>query len=157
MRDRAAAFAVSLTLVAGAVFAREPTPGYPEQVLQWTVKNGETCDDIAEALYGSAEHRALVERYNSVRCQPGIPLAEGTTLVVPERPTTLPTARLRSLHPDVRARSPGGAWAAAAPGMSLYEKHSVNTLEKARADILFSDRTRVVLGEHTLVVIYDTA
>ena len=41
--------------------------------------------------------------------------------------------------------------------MPLYKNHSVNTMEKARADILFVDRTRVVLAEHTLVIIYGTA
>jgi hypothetical protein len=157
MRERASLVAVAVALWSGVALAEAPTPGYPERVLQWTVKNGETCDDIADALYGSAEHRALLERYNQIRCQAGVALADGTTLVVPEKPTTLPTARLRSLHPDVRARSPGSPWAAAQPGMALYERHSVNTLQKARADILFVDRTRVVLGEHTLVVIYDTA
>lgn len=157
MRERASLFAAALALWSATAFAEAPTPGYPERVLQWTVKNAETCDEIADALYGSAEHRALLERYNTIRCQPGVALPDGTTLVVPEKPTTLPTARLRSLHPDVRARSPGSAWAAAKPGMPLYERYSVNTLKEARADILFVDRTRVVLGEHTLVVIYDTA
>jgi len=148
---------IAIVLFAGAAFAQPPTPGYPERVLQWTVKNGETCDEIAEALYGSATEHAMLERYNAIRCVAGQALPDGMTLVVPEKPTTLPTARLQSLKPDVRARAAGSGWSTAEPGMALYERSSVNTLEKARADILFADRTRVVLGEHTLVVIYDTA
>jgi FecR protein len=148
-----------LAVTALSVPARgdDATPGYPERVLQWTTKNGESCDDIAAALYGDAKHRALVERYNAVRCLGKKPLPDGLTLVVPAKVTDLPTARLRAMHPDVREKPPGGAWAPAASGMPLYQNYSVNTLSEARADILFVDRTRVVLAEHTLVVIYGTA
>ena len=159
MRERCTRACAALVLAAlgpPVALADDTTPGYSERVLQWTIKNGETCDDIASALYGSAKHRALVERYNSVRCD-GKPLPDGLTLVVPAKVTDQPTARLRSMHPDVQARPPGGAWSPAASGMPLYKNQSVNTLDKARADILFLDRTRVVMAEHTLVVIYGTA
>ncbi len=131
------------------------TPGYPERVIQWTVQRGETCGQIAQALYGSPRHAALLSRYNDLECSVALP--EGTTLVVPERVVDLPSARLQTLAPDVRARPAGGGWSPAAPGMPLFRNHSVNTLAKARADILFVDRTRVLLGAHTLVVIYGTA
>ena len=39
--------------------ATAPTPGYPEPVVQWGVQKGETCDDIAKALYGSARWAVL--------------------------------------------------------------------------------------------------
>lgn len=162
MRERTLPLGLAV-LMLGAVLASRAraddavTPGYPEKVLHWTTKNGETCDDVATALYGAAKHRALLERYNSVSCQAGRKLPDGMTLVVPAKVTDLPSAHLRSLHPDVKARPPGGAWQPAQSGMSLYRNHSVNTLEKARADILFIDRTRVVLAEHTLVIIYGTA
>ena len=137
--------------------ADDTTPGYPERVLQWSVQEGETCADIAVSLYGSVRHLALLHRYNDIECKAGAPIGEGAVLVVPEKVTTLPTARLRSMTPTVKARPPGASWAAAAPGMPLYRKYSVNTLEHARADIRFQDRTRVYLAEHTLVVIYGTA
>lgn len=147
--------------VAGA-FAREaraagPTPGFPEPVVQWGVQKGETCDDIAKALYGSAKHAGLLNRYNRVSCKSGVPLPEGTTLVLPETVTTIPDAKLRSMNPDVRARPPGGGWNVAASGMPLFANSSVNTLDKGRADVEFVDRTRVFLAPNTLVVIYGTA
>jgi hypothetical protein len=137
--------------------AVEPTAGYPEPVVQWGVQKGETCDDVAAALYGSAKQAGLVLRYNHVRCARGVGLPEGTTLVMPATVTTLPNARLRSINPDVRARPPGGGWSPAAPGAPLFNNHNVNTLEKGRADIEFIDRTRVFLAANTLVVIYGTA
>jgi hypothetical protein len=147
--------------VAGA-FAREaraagPTPGFPEPVVQWGVQKGETCADIAKALYGSPKHIGLVNRYNRVSCQTGVALPEGVTLVLPATVTTIPDAKLRSMNPDVRARPAGGSWNAAASGMPLYSNSSVNTREKGRADVEFVDRTRVFLAPNTLVVIYGTA
>jgi hypothetical protein len=137
--------------------AAPPTPGFPEAVVQWGVQKGETCEDIARALYGSVRYTPLLQRYNHIVCKAGAPLREGLTLVVPEKPTTLPDARLKSLNPDVRARPGGGGWTPAAPGMPLFSNYNVNTLDQGRADIEFIDRTRVVLAPNTLVVIYGTA
>ncbi len=153
------------TLVTGGTLAasrdtaaqQEATPGYPEQVLQWTVQPGETCDSLAEALYGSRKHKQLLLRYNYLVCGPGEYLVPGTTLVVPAAVVELPAARVDSLQPDVRAKAPGSTWQPASSGMPLYRHHVVNTLQEARASILFVDRTRVSLSEHTLVVIYGTA
>jgi hypothetical protein len=133
------------------------TPGYPERVLQWTALPGETCDDVARALYGSARHRRLLERYNDVSCVGNDRLPEGRTLTVPADVTELAPALLESLAPSVRQKPPGGGWEPASAGAKLYRNHSVNTLERARADILFVDRSRIVMSAHTLVVIYGTA
>ena len=133
------------------------TPDFPEPIVQWGVQRGDTCESIAKILYGSAQHAALVRRYNRVTCGQGTPLAEGLTLVLPASVTTLPDARLRSLRPNVRVRPGGGSWSSAAPGTPLYTNYNVNTLDKARADIEFIDRTRIFLASNTLVVIYGTA
>ncbi|WP_437591723.1 FecR domain-containing protein [Sorangium sp. So ce1000] len=137
--------------------AREPTPGYPEAVIQWGVQRGETCDGIAAVVYGSSKHAGLIQRYNRVACGPGTTLAEGLTLVLPAEVTSIPDAKIRAMHPDVRARPAGGAWSPAAPGMPLLTNSNVNTLDEGRADIEFVDRTRVLLAPNTLVVIYGTA
>lgn len=147
----------AVLLDARASEATPPTPGYPEPVVQWGVQKGETCDDVARALYGSPRYAFLLQRYNHVACKTGAPLLEGATLVLPETPTTLPDAKLRSLNPDVRARPGGGGWSPAASGMPLYSNYNVNTLDKGRADVEFIDRTRVFLAPNTLVVIYGTA
>jgi hypothetical protein len=84
-------------------------------------------------------------------------LPEGKTLVLPEKVTAIPDAKLRSVNPDVRARPSGGAWTTAASGMPLYSNAGVNSLKQGRADIEFVDHTRIFLAENTLVVIYGTA
>lgn len=145
-------------LCVGTLHAKGKTPGYPEQVVQWTVGEGETCGDIALALYGSARHAQLIERYSNIQCRGGsLVLKQGTTLVVPAEVTSLATAELRSVKPEVRTKPPGGGWEAAGPGAPLHQRYSVNTREDARADIRFLDRTRIFLSEKTLVVIYGTA
>jgi hypothetical protein len=133
------------------------TPGYPEPVVQWGVQKDETCEDVAKAVYGSAKHAALVLRYNRVDCTRGKKLKEGATLELPASVTSLPTARLRSLNPDVKSRPPGGSWGPAAAGQPLSSNAGVSTLDTGRADIEFVDRTRVFLASNTLVIIYGTA
>lgn len=146
----------AFTLAAGPARAEGP-PGFPEEVIQWGVQKGETCEDIAKALYGDGRHAHLAMRYNRVTCTRGAPLREGLTLVMPAKVTTIPTAVLRSMVPAVRAKPPGGGWGDATTGMPLSTNANVNTLEKASASIQFVDRTRVFLAENTLVVIFGTA
>jgi hypothetical protein len=131
------------------------TPGFPEAVVQWGAQKGETCGDIAKALYGSPKYAHLLLRYNRISC--AAPMAESITLIAPAKVTAMPTARLRSIHPDVQTRGPGGGWSPGSSGQPLGANHSVQTQETGRADIEFIDRTRVFLAPRTLVVIFDTA
>lgn len=145
-------------LVAGAAPAsaqQAPSSDYPEPVLQWIVEEGETCSDVSQALYGGRQYVALLFRYNAVDCTR--PLPPDSVLVVPVAITKLPTAKLEGSTPTVRAREPQGAWSPAHDGMPLDSGYGVNTLEGASADVLFRDRSRIYLQEHTLVVIYGSA
>ncbi len=133
----------------------DTTEGYPEKVIQWMVEEGETCADIAEALYGDARHAYLLSRYNDVRCDVALP--NELILVVPYAVAEVPVARLNASTPTVRARAPKSTWQTARDGMALDDGYAVNTLEDASADILFRDRSRILLQEQTLVIIYGTA
>ncbi len=155
-RGGGALIALWLLTSTQAGFAQN-TPGYPEKVIQWTVQAGETCADVAKAMYGSAARTDLVLRYNRVSCTAGAPLATGLTLVLPAEVTQVPTARITSVNPETRARPAGGGWSQAAPGQPLSSSSAVNTLEEGRAGIRFIDRSRVYLAANTLVVIYGTA
>ena len=149
---------ISSALAAAPALGDGPaTAGYPEPVVQWGVQKDETCEDIAKAVWGSAKHAGLVLRYNRVDCTRGNKLKEGATLVLPASVTSLPTARLKSLNPDVKARPSGGSWGPAAAGQPLSSNSGVSTAETGRADIEFIDRTRVFLASNTLVIIYGTA
>jgi len=146
-----------LLLAAPEARAADATPGFAEPILHWGVQKGETCDDIARVMYGSVQHVPLLGRYNRVACVAGKPLPEGTTLILPAKVTSVPDARLKSSHPDVRGRPSGGGWAPITTGTPLYKNHNVQTLEDGRAHIEFIDHTHVFLAEHTLVIIYGTA
>jgi hypothetical protein len=146
-----------LCLAAPRAHAADATPGFAEPIVHWGVQKGETCEDIARVMYGSVQHVPLLGRYNRIACIAGKPLPEGTTLILPAKVTTVPDASLKSSHPDVRGRPPGGGWAPIANGTPLYKNHNVQTLEDGRAHIDFIDHTHVFLAEHTLVIIYGTA
>jgi hypothetical protein len=134
-----------------------PTPGFPEKIIQWGVQPGETCEDIARALYGGPQHVRLLLRYNRITCTPGAPLKSGVTLVVPAKVTKVPTARITSVNPVTQSRPAGGGWAPAFNGQPLNRNSNVNTRDAGRASIQFVDRSRIYLAEHTLVVIFGTA
>ncbi len=104
------------TVLAFACEALADTPGYGEKVVQWSVQSGETCEDVAKALYGSAKHKALVLRYNRVTCIPGAALKSGTTLVMPATVGERPTAKIASVKPDTVAKPPGANWSEATAG-----------------------------------------
>jgi hypothetical protein len=160
MRTRARfSLLIAPALLAAAPFARaaDPTPGFAEPIIHWGVQKGETCEDIARVMYGSVQHVPLLGRYNRVACAAGKPLPEGTTLILPAKVTSVPDARIKSSHPDVRGRPSNGGWAPIANGTPLYKNHNVQTLEDGRAHIEFIDHTHVFLAQHTLVIIYGTA
>lgn len=147
---------VFLVACLGAAHAEaQPTPGYPEKVLQWSIQEGETCAAIAESLYGSRQRQDLLTRYADVAC--GGALEAGRVIVVPAGVEDVPAAHIESATPTARARPPDGDWRLAEPGLALYQRYGVNTLARGTADILFNDRSRVFLAEHTLVIIYGTA
>lgn len=155
------AMALNLTFVSAIAHGQQRTPegsaALPEDVVQWGVQKGDTCEDIAHAVYGDARHARLVMRYNRVVCTPGAPLKQGLTLILPAKATTVASARINSMVPKVKARPAGGGWGDAATGQSLPDNSGVRTGEAGRANIHFIDRTRIALSENTIVVIYGTA
>lgn len=157
LNNSVASLLLSGTVLAFASEALADTPGYGEKVVQWSVQSGETCEDVAKALYGSAKHKALVLRYNRVTCIPGAALKSGTTLVMPATIGERPTAKIASVKPDTVAKPPGATWSEATAGQPLADKSSVQTREAGRAGIVFADQSKVFLAEHTLVVIYGSA
>ncbi len=147
---------VGVLLVAAASAAGDGEGlGYPEPVIHWLVEPGETCVDVALSLYESERHVDLIQRYNDVDCRQ--PLSASRLLIVPMKVTALPVARLGDTRPVVRARPPEGAWVVANTGMTFAEGYGVNTLQRASAELLFRDNSRILLQENTLVVIYDGA
>ena len=156
-RGALAALALLLLAAPRAHADAPPPPGFLEPIVHWGVQKGETCEDIAKVMYGSATHIPLVSRYNRVDCASRKPLPEGITLILPKAVTSVPDARIKSAHPDVRGRASGGAWDAVGTGASLYRNHNVQTMDDGRAHIEFLDHTHVFLAQNTLVVIYGTA
>lgn len=130
---------------------------YPEPVVQWGVQEGETCEDIAIAVYGNARHASLVTRYNAIVCTRGAPLRRGMTLVLPARVSEVAPAQIGAMVPNVDARAPGAGWTSAAPGTQLVNNSSVQTQSSGRASIQFLDRSRIFLSENTLVIVFGTA
>lgn len=157
VRGALATLALVLSAAPRAHADTPPPPGFLEPIVHWGVQKGETCEDIAKVMYGAAVHVPLINRYNRVDCAGRKPLPEGITLILPKGVTSVPDARIKSSHPNVRGRPSGGGWNTVVTGASLYRNHNVQTMDDGRAHIEFLDHTHVFLAENTLVVIYGTA
>ena len=84
---------LSSTGVASAQAPPAATPNFPEPIIHFTVQSGQTCEDVANAVYKTPRHINLLHRYNGVLCNG--PLKEGTTLILPKQVTSVQSATTR--------------------------------------------------------------
>lgn len=128
--------------------AAEPPPA------TWTVKPGDTCTGIAQAVWGDSRRYAELHKWNELgppphTLQPGMVL----WLRAPVDEPAGPDATLTFLKPSVRARREV-AWEPATLGMGLFRLDEVNTLKGAGAALRFRDTSTLLLDENALLVVY---
>lgn len=115
-----------------------------------TVQEGDTCETIAERLYG--EGAAGLAALHDANPELGpLPhhLAPGTTLRAPA------PASIASTEHVVERRAPSAeAFEPAHPGDALARGTQVRTAESSSAALSFRDGARVVVRERTLVIVY---
>lgn len=148
-----------------AATAEQAPPGSsPEQeTVDYVIQDGDTCEAIAERLYGDARFYYVILESNNlapsvIRSVCDRSLRPGNILRLPRRipASRRPAdARVSSVLRKVRSRSPSApSWNKALPGQKLYRGWRVNTLERSEARLTFSDMSKVHLREETLVIIY---
>lgn len=120
------------------------------ELVEITVRAGDTCDSIAEGLYGDDPDGVDVLHEHNPQLGP-LPhhLAPGTVLHAP------PPAALTAVEHVVERRDPdAAAFGDAHAGDSLPRGTQVRTHEASSAEITFRDRAAVTVRERTLVIVY---
>lgn len=156
--------AIVQLVVAEAAAETAPPGSAPEQELfTYTVREGDSCEAIAEQIYGQGRYYYIIVEYNPgpsniLRTSCDNFLEPGMSLRLPRRiPQSRrePDARIAAVVRKVRSRPPTtDGWSKAQPGQRLFRGWRVNTLEKSEAQLTFRDESAVHLREETLVIIY---
>jgi hypothetical protein len=133
-------------------------------MVEYTVREGETCEEIALRLYGHRRHYITVAEHlggvdSVLRSACDGALSPGRVIRLPRRARPEsggPDAKVTAVRRRVRSRAPGEQpdWAPAKVGQPLFQGWRVGTLERSTAELTFRDTSRVRLREHTLVIIY---
>jgi hypothetical protein len=142
VRLRAITLALALSVTARATAQRS--------LIEVTVQLGDTCESIAERLYGDDPDGVAVLHEHNPSLGP-LPhhLVEGTVLHAP------PPATLTAVEHEVERRAPdAAAFGDARSGDSLARGTQVRTHESSSAEITFRDRAAVTVRERTLVIVY---
>lgn len=152
-----------LLLIWGITVSAPPTWAEDEsRIVEMTVRAGDTCEAIAERLYGSRHFYYVIHDYNRSatgdRSQCDASLQPGATLRLPvqaPREAEDPDAEVSAVLRQVTSRPPDSTtWGSAHPGQDLYRGWRVNTHNASEADLTFRDSSRLHLREHTLVIIF---
>lgn len=129
-----------------------PRAGAQVETFDYTVEQGDTCESIADEFYEHDGGCDLIKKYNSEAG--GEPdFTPGNVLQLPTK-VAKPEAEVDHRHGPVRAREPDRDWRDASVGQELFRSWRVNTLEAARAQLGFRDRSELKMRENTLVIIY---
>lgn len=150
---RGAGFAALLALSAAAAPARAasaPAVEAAADLEDYVVKNGDTCMKIARERYGDQRRVADIHKYNALGPSPHR-LRVGSVLHLPRvGGDTGPEAQITFVRNQVEAFTPEPK--PAVVNEELYRGHKVGTKDQSSAELLFTDETRVQLGERTLIV-----
>jgi hypothetical protein len=144
-----ALMAVTAPGTARAVVATsaEATPVLEDYV----VKNGDTCQKIAQDRYGNPHAVAEIHKYNTNLGPSPHRLHVGSILRLPvTNPDSGPEAQITFVRNQVEAFTPDPN--PAQVNEELYRGHKVSTKDQSSAELLFVDETRVQLGERSLIV-----
>jgi len=135
----------------GSMAAASPARAQVETT-EYTVQEGDTCESIADEYYDHEGGCELIEKYNTSGGE--APSYEaGEVLELPTK-VVKPEAHVDQRYGPVRSREPDREWESAVVGQELFESWRVNTLDTARAQLGFRDRSELKMREQTLVIIY---
>lgn len=133
-----------------------PSTNATSELVDYTVRQGDTCVAIARRMWGDARRLDLIHSNNPTMGPSPHRLRAGTVLRVPRfaagRAPAVPDAQVTHLRNRVEAQTPE-----AHPARNLEPLHRGNrvlTHEQSNAELTFVDETQLQLGERTTVVVF---
>lgn len=143
------------SLGAFAVATFTPGVAQADDLIEYTVKKGDTCAAIAQRQWGDARRVDLIHDNNPNMGPAPHNLKEGTVLriprVLPAAPSGGPDAKLTHYRNKVTTLTPEPA--PAVTNAPLNRGNRVTTEDQSAAQVTFKDESQIELGEKTLVVI----
>lgn len=134
--------------------AAAQTPAPERKLMRYVVVKGDTCQGLAQRIYGDRRRIDLLHQFNDLGPVPHH-LEPGLVLFFPPPdqapPLAGPDAKLSHVRNRVTVENPAPKLGQTNEGLNRGNR--VSTGEGASAEIVFRDETRIQLGENTLVVV----
>lgn len=140
---------------------RSPQNGTPaanatSELVDYTVRQGDTCVAIARRMWGDARRLDLIHSNNPTMGPSPHRLRAGTVLRLPRfvsgQAPALPDAQITHVRNRVEAQTPEAHPARLQE--PLRRGNRVLTQEQSNAELTFVDETQLQLGERTTVVVF---
>lgn len=143
-------------LSAGALLLLLPAGAHAQDVMEYRVREGDTCGSIARRVYGNSQRYDLIHQHNPALGPMPHNLQPGTVLRIPRAAGSPgPEAVVSAVRRDVASQPPrAGQWNPARVGQELTQGWRVNTQERSTAELLFRASSSVTVRERTLVIVY---
>lgn len=144
------ALALLLLLVAAPAAAQDA------EMLEYAVREGETCPMIARRMYGHSRRYDLIHEHNPELGPMPHRLRAGQILQLPQvEVSDNADATVTSVRRQVDAQRPQvTTWDRARIGQELFEGWRVSTGERASAELTFRASSVATIRQQTLVIIY---
>ena len=135
--------------------ASQASAGHPPiKLIDYVVKEGDTCASISKTYWGDRERYDIIHEFNP-QLGPKLPhsLEPGWVLKIP--PEMPPDAWVTHVVHKVEHRAAKvDTWTPSKPGAGVAVGYRVNTHERSGAELTFKDDTAVELQANTLLVVY---
>ncbi len=148
------ALAMRATLVAIVTLA--PCAASAQELTDYTVREGDTCGQIAERMYGSPRRYDRIHEHNPQLGPMPHRLRAGAVLRLPPPERAAPAdATVSDARGVVRSQDPRAAeWQGARVGQSLYSGWRVSTGERSSAELAFRASSVAAIRAETLVIVH---
>ncbi len=151
--SRAQRIGFALSLACAALGAR---PALAQDMMEYRVREGDTCGSIARHVYGDSRRYDRIHEHNpALGAMPHV-LEAGTILTIP-RPDgeREPDAVVTAVRREVTSQPPSSEdWNPARVGQELDHGWRVDTQERSTAELTFHGSSAVTVRERTLVIVY---
>ena len=126
------------------------------EVIDYSVRDGDTCGSIARRLYGNSRRYDLIHEHNPELGPMPHRLSPGSVLHLPQvEVSSNGDATVTAARRQVQSQRPQVAeWDRAPIGQELYQGWRVSTGESSSAELTFRSSSVASIREETLVIIY---
>ncbi len=144
-----------LALALAGLTARPAAAQEPE-ILEYAVRDGETCGAIARRMYGHSRRYDLIHAHNPELGPMPHRLRAGQVLRLPQvQVSDNADATVTSVRRRVESQRPQeGDWRRAQIGQELFQGWRVSTGERSSAELTFRESSVATIREETLVIVY---